>query len=260
MENGTVKKNQSVERVLDIIEIMSKHGEPIRLNDLSEALEMSPTTIYRFLQTLMNRGYVQKDEETTKYFLTLKLKYFSGMIMNNYNLSKIVYPYLKKIAEETGELASLVIKEDNMAVYIDKCDGSKSMIKTLHRIGNRAPLYCTGVGKVFLADLPAEKYKEIVSNGGPLEKLTVHTITDLNDLEVELKQIKETDISYDNEECEIGAKCIAVPIRDYTGSVIAAMSVSGPTSRMTEENLDKIKVKLLEASINISEVLGNVSE
>lgn len=258
MANGTVKRNQSVERVLDIIEIMAKYGEPIRLNDLSEILEMSPTTVYRFLQTLMDRGYVRKEEETTKYYLSLRLKYYSEMIMNNYNLSKIVYPFLKQLAQETGESASLVIMEDNMAVYIDKCDGSKSMLKTLQRIGNRAPLYCTGVGKVFLADLAPEQRNEAIENGGPLEPLTVHTITSIDKLEEELEQINASGVSYDNEECEIGAKCVAVPLRDYTGKVIAAMSVSGPTSRMAEENLESIKQKLIEIGKQVSDVLGFV--
>ncbi len=257
MTKGTVKRNQSVERVLDIIEIMAKHGEPIRLNYLSELLEMSATTVYRFLQTLMDRGYVQKDEETTKYYLSLRLKYFSEMITENYNLSKIVYPYLKELAEETGESASLVIMEDNMAVYVDKCDGSKSMVKTLQRIGNRAPLYCTGVGKVFLANLSTEDRQHAIANGGPMEELTVNTITDIKELENELEVIKSTDVSYDNEECEIGAKCVAVPIRDYSGSVVAAMSVSGPSGRMTDKDIERIQLKLIEVSKSVSGILGH---
>lgn len=256
MSNSEIKRNQSVERVLDILEVMAIHGEAIRLNDLSDKLEMSPTTVYRFLKTLMDKGYVKQDEESSKYFLTLKLNYYAEQIHHNYSLRNIVSPFLKLISEETGESASLVVKEDNMAVYIDKYIGSNKMIQSLQKIGNRAPLYCTGVGKVFLAAMEQNELEKVLKETSPFEKLTVNTLTEYEMIAEELSIIKEKGVSYDNEECEIGAKCVAVPIRDYTGSVIAAISVSGPVSRMEGDNIKQIERLLIEKGESISRILG----
>lgn len=253
----TVKRNQSVEKVLDIIEVMSVYGGPIRLNELSEKLGLSPTTVYRFLQTLMDKGYVRKDEENTRYFLTLKLKYYSDMIQSNYSLHKIASPFLEDLSKRTGESASLVVLEDEMAVYIDKHDGPNRMVRSFQKIGNRAPLYCTGVGKIFLADMEREERKKILENQS-IERLTVNTITEINELEEEILQVQARGISYDNEECEIGARCVAAPIRDFSGKVIASVSVSGPTSRMTEDNIERIEASLREISGEISQVMGYI--
>ena len=256
MINGTVKKNQSVEKLLDIIELMAETSVPIRLNDLSNKLNMPSATVYRFLKTLINRDYVKKNNENSKYFLTLKLKHYSDLIESNFNLSNTVHPYLRKLAEITGESASLVVMEDNMAIYIDKFDGSNRMIKSFQRIGYRAPLYCTGVGKVLLTELSKEKRTEILKDFLPFEKLTKNTITNMNDLEDELKNIVKNGLSYDNEECEIGAKCVAAPIRDFSGKIIAAISVSGPTARIDNGNIHKIEQTLLNISYKISSILG----
>ncbi len=260
MTKKSFKKNQSVEKVFDIIEIMAKYGEPIRLNELSEKLGMSTPTVYRFLNTLLNKEYVRKDEESSKYYLTLKLKYLTDLMHEQFSISRIVYPYLKLLANKTGETASFVIMENNMAVYVDKCEGSDKMVKSFQRIGYRAPLYCTGVGKVFLSELSDEEKEKIFSDSGPLEKLTENTITDIQELNKELAIIKERGYSYDNEECEIGAKCIAAPLRNFSGKIIASISVSGPSSRMTEDTLENIKKELLKVSKEISKILGFVDK
>ena len=256
MEESSVKKNQSVGRLLDIIELMAEHGDPIRINELAEKLEMSTATVYRFLITLVGRGYVKKDEENARYYLTWKLKSYSELIGGNTNIGAIAGPYLKGLAEKSGETASLVIMEDNMAVYISKYDGPNRLVGSLQRIGKRAPLYCTGVGKLFLADMIAEERDTLISTIEPLEKLTPNTIVEKQELFNEILKVKKDDISYDNEECEIGAKCIAAPIRDYNKRIIAAISISGPTTRMTDENFERIKVELVKVCAEISAIFG----
>lgn len=259
MESNTVKKNQSVGRLLDIIEVMAESGEPVRINEIADKLEMSSSTVYRFLYTLVDRGYVKKDDENSKYYLTLKLKYYADMLSDNTSISAIVRPFLKSLAEKSGETASLVIKEDNMAVYIDKFDGPNRIIGNLQRIGKRAPLYCTGVGKLFLADMNEEECNETLNLVQPFEKLTPFTIVDQKDILLELDRVRQEKISYDNEECEVGAKCIAAPIRDYSKRVVAAISISGPTTRMTDENLRFLRELLVATCREISQVLGYVS-
>ena len=258
MESNTVKKNQSVGRLIDIIEVMAENREPVRINEIAEKLDMSSSTVYRFLYTLVDRGYVKKDEDNSKYFLTLKLKYFADMLSDSTNISSLVRPFLKLLAEKSGETASLVIKEENMAVYIDKFDGPNRIIGNLQRIGKRAPLYCTGVGKLFLADMNEQECKETLNIIQPFEKLTPFTIVDQKDILVELDKVRRDKISYDNEECEVGAKCIAAPIMDYSKRVVAAISISGPTTRMTDENLKFLRELLVTTCREISQILGYV--
>ncbi|MCK8058435.1 MULTISPECIES: IclR family transcriptional regulator [unclassified Fusibacter] len=260
MGSNGVKKNQSVGKLIDIIEVMATYGESIRINELAEILDMATATVYRFLITLVDRGYVKKDEENSKYFLTLKLKYFADQINDNTNLSHIVQPYLKQLAEMTGETTSLVIMEDNMAVYINKYDGPKRMVGSLQRIGKRAPLYCTGVGKLFLADMTSDERFEALEKSRPFEKLTQNTIVETELIRLELEKVKFEQISYDNEECEVGAKCIAAAIRDYSGKVVAAISISGPTTRMTSDKLKVFKTELTSVCIEISSILGYIEK
>lgn len=259
MSKGSIKKNQSVGKLMDIMETMASYGAPIRLNDLSEILNMSQTTVYRFLVTLQDRDYVRKEESTSKYYLTLRLKYFADKIQDSYSLNTVVRPHLEGLAKATGESACLVIMEDDMAVYIDKVDSPSKMVRGLQRIGKRAPLYCTGVGKIFLADMPTETRGSILEEQ-PIEKLTEHTITRIEDIEVLIQRILDEGVAYDNEECEIGAKCIAAPIKDYSNKVIAAISVTGPTPRMTDDNLKRIKDLLLKTSKEISKIMGYTVE
>lgn len=129
------------------------------------------------------------------------------------------------------------------------------MLHAMLHVGKRAPLFCTGVGKVFLADMSYDQRNKILQSNLPLEKLTENTITDLDKIHKELNSVTIDDISYDNEECEIGAKCIAAPIRDYSRRVIAAISISRPTPRMNDENLLKLKKILIETSDEISKEL-----
>lgn len=254
MLDNTVKSNQSVEKVLDILETMAIYGRPIRLQDLSNKLNMSAPTVYRFLKTLIKSGYVIQDEDSSKYYLTFKICYIANLVQDQLNIRDIAYPFLKELAVITEETASLVIEQDGMAVYIDKVEGPDKLVKSFQRIGHRTPLYCTGVGKLFLSEMEDSVRDNILSRG--MEKLTPNTITDANQLLKELINIRNLSYAVDNEECEIGAICLAAPIRDYRGKIVSAVSVSGPVSRMTNSKMKEIKAHILKASMEISKALG----
>lgn len=254
MSGNSIKNNQSVEKVFDIIEAMAKYSVPIRLLDLAEILKMPTPTVYRFLNTLVDNEYVRKEEESSKYYLTLKLNYLTNLIHDQFNIQKVIHPYLRELSNITGETSSLVVEQDKMAVYIDKVESSTNMVKSFQRIGYRAPLYCTAVGKIFLSEMK-EDLKSYL-NQENIEKLTQYTITEEQELSKELMKIKKSGFSYDNEECEIGARCIAMPIKDYTGRIIAAISISGPVTRMTDSKIDDMKIHLLRIHAEISKILG----
>ena len=255
----SVQNNQSVERVLKIIEALAYAEGPVRLQNLAENLGLHPATTLRFLHTLIKHDYVYQDSETLKYGLTMKLSNLSGHISANYSLKNVISPYLRKLAQKTSESVCLALEEDNHVIYIDVENSPDQVLKAYQRIGKVAPLYCTGVGKLFLADFESERLEHFLS-GAPFRAYTPSTITTREGLLGEILRIREDGVSYDNEECEVGAICIAAPIRDYTGRVVAAISITGPMFRINEGFIRENRGILLEAAQKISTQLGYIEK
>ena len=255
MKEKLFKKNQSVEKVLQIIEIMAKDNGPMRLQDISLKVEMPASTVMRLLNTLMSYKYVNQDSETLKYSLSLKFCQISDSIHSQFSVRDVVRPYLLELSERCQESVCLGIEEDMMVLYIDVVDGPDKMLRTMQRIGKTAPLHSTGVGKLLLLNYDEEKLK-ILSEKKGLVQLTKNTIISLEQLKEELREVASHGYAFDKEECEIGAKCIAAPIRDYTGKVIAGISVSGPVSRISLKKMQLIIEILTDISAKISGKLG----
>jgi DNA-binding IclR family transcriptional regulator len=256
LKEKLTKKNQSVEKVLQIIEIMAQARSPMRLADISEKLDLPASTVLRFVNTLMAYGYVNQDPETMKYRLSIKFCQIGDLVNAQFSIRDTVRPYLIDLTEKCQESACLAIEDNMTVIYIDTVDGPDNLLRTTQRIGKAAPLHATGVGKLLLLNYTLDKLDRLIREKG-LSALTCKTITTREGLLEELDKIRQQGYSLDDEECEIGAKCIAAPIRDYTGKVVACVSVSGPTSRMNDEKMESVKAVLLSATRRISEKLGS---
>ncbi len=252
MSEGSVKKNQSVERAFQIIELLAENRRPMRLQDISSSLNLPASTVLRFLKNLLEIGYVIQSSDTLKYSLSLKFCRIGEAVKSQISIRDTARPYLIELSELCGEASCLAIEENMEVVYVDVVEGPDKMVQTLQRIGKRAPMYCTGVGKLLLLNHDADKY---LSNTA-LRALTQHTLIETEAIKQELLSCSQQDMAMDDEECEIGARCIAAPIRDFTGRIVAAISVSGPTSRMTKEKIQVIKDTLRVISKKISNALG----
>lgn len=253
--NKSSKSNQSVEKVFNIIELLAENGEPMRILDISKKLGMSTSTVLRFLATLESCGYVCQDEETLKYYLTYKICNIANKVSSTASVRDIAHPYLKRLSKIFGESVSLAVEQEMSVVYIDVVEGPDQMLKTTQRIGNIAPMHCTGIGKLFLLEYPESKLDKLIDIKG-LHRFTQNTLTSKEQLLDELKKIREQGYAYDNEECEVGARCIAFPIRDYTGKIVAGISVTGPVSRLTDELIEKRLKYIFDMSNEISRKLG----
>ena len=250
-----VKKNQSVEKVFQIIELMVSKGGEMRLQDISEQVKSPTSTVLRYLSTLSSFGYVYQNADSSKYALTLKLAQLGSLVSEQHDIRNLVHDYLVSLSDEFQESSCLGIEEDNEVVYIDVINGPDNMLKTMQRIGKRAPLHATSVGKNILQNYSHEEILKIIEKKGMAE-LTIHTITTPEALFNELEDVKKKGYALDLEECEVGAKCLAVPLKDYTGKVVASISISGPTSRMTDEKINKMKTYMLQMSEEISKKLA----
>jgi DNA-binding IclR family transcriptional regulator len=247
--------NQSSDKLLSLLEIMTTQPEPLRLQDIARLCEMNASTTLRFLKALQKRQYVAQDVDTGRYYVTFKLCALAQNVSSFFDMRNIARPFLRNISQIFSESSHLAVERDMAVVYIEVENGPNKTLMSMQRIGNIAPLHCTGVGKLFLTNYSTMALEQLIAIKG-LIQYTENTITDLPKLEVDLDNIKKTGYALDNEECEKGARCIAVPLRDYTGKIVAGLSVSGPVVRMTDKHIFLYLPHLLNAAEQISFRMG----
>lgn len=250
--------NQSTEKALAILELLAQSPEPVRLRDLSLALSINASTALRFLTTFQNCGYVDQEPDTQRYYLTYKICRLANQVSSHTQLPSITHPYLQRLSEQFEEVLCVSVERDMTMVYVDVASGPEQTLMSLQRVGNTSPMHCTGNGKLLLLNYGPEQLDEMIRRKG-LARYTPNTITTREGLERELERIRREGFAYDNEECEIGVRCLACPIYDHTGKVAAGMSVTGPASRMTDEKLERIRGRLAEAARKISQAFGYLS-
>ena len=259
MAPSTTKRNQSIAKALQIIEVMAAADGPMRLQDVGRNVRLPASTVLRFLKTLMDLGYVEQNAQTLQYYLTLKFCLVAEQIKRQIKVRDIAHPILTDLSRKLGEAVSLAVARDGQVVYIDVVEGPDHMLQTLQRIGKIAPMNSTGVGKVLMTDFTSAEIDALVSSHG-LPKPTPNTIGSKKALAKELAAVRTRGLATDDEECEIGVRCIAAPVRDYSGAVVAAISASGPTGRMSPDRMKTIEPQMLRAAGEVSRQLGFASQ
>ncbi|HBI72066.1 MAG TPA: IclR family transcriptional regulator [Lachnospiraceae bacterium] len=249
---------QSAERIFHILEFIAMNG-PSGVVEIGTALDLHKSTVHRMLLSLISMGYASQDEETGKYELTFKLVRLSSQFLSKIDIYAIAHPYIERLANECQETVHLVQRAGNEVVYIDKVepvDLRESSIRMASHIGLMRPMYCSGVGKAILAELPAEEVRSIWAQSNP-EKKTEHTIMTFKQLEEEIAGIRERGYAMDNEENEIGVRCIAAVILDYHNKAKYAFSISAPVNRMTDDRVAELAEHVLNMKKELSRRLGN---
>ncbi len=250
----TTKNNQSVTKVLSVLEAMAEHGKPIRLKKLAETVSIPESTTLRLLISLTESGYVTQNAESQKYTLTYKIVRVANQFRASFSLIEIARPYLKELSQKCQESVCLAIDQDSKVVHIDTVDGPNNILQTLQKVGKSVPLYCSGIGKNLLLNYSEERIRSLYATRG-FTPFTPYTITSADELLQEIAQVRKQGYAYDKEETELGACCIAAPIHNYNGKVVAGISVSGPSLRMTPEKMDAIRTILLRISGKISAMI-----
>lgn len=245
---------QSVDRAIDILNTFTFNKPELGVSDIVRELGLHRSTVHRFLMTLARRGYLEKNPETNTYRLGVKVFELGNIVFSQLDFYKTSKPYLEELVERTGESSHLVILSGDEVLYVDKVD-NKEPLSLRSRIGLRYPATCTAVGKVLLAYLPEEKLDEIIGDG-PLPTTTPKSITSPQRLKEVLKSVRTQGYAIDSEEANIGIRCIAAPISDFSSSVIAAISVSGPSLRMPPERDVELIPIVVEIAQRISAELG----
>lgn len=248
------KTVQSVDRAFKIIEILKDRPKGIGVTELSNMLEVSKSTAHRLLMSLYNADFVRQDMDNEKYLLGLRFIELGEIVSQNLDIKEIVYPYLYKLGNITGETAHLAVKNRNQINYIDKIESLKT-IRMFSTIGKRAPLYCTGVGKAIFAFLPESEILDIIDETD-FVKYTENTIVTKDEILKELENIRNLGYAIDDEEHELGIKCAAAPILNHNNEVVAGISVASPLMRLNDKKFENIIKEVLNASKAISKALG----
>lgn len=244
----------SIDRTLQILQLFSPQKPEWGISEISKELNLYKSCIHNTLYTLLNRGFVVQNPSNGKYRLSIKFFELGSIVLENIDLRKVAHPYMEKLMREFNETVHLGILSEGEVVSIEQEKSSQSLQNQIF-IGRRAPLHCTGVGKALLAFLDTEKIDQIILEKG-LKKYTENTITDAIRLKKELREIQIQGYAVDNMEHEMGVRCIASPIREHTGKVIASISVSGPAFRLKQSNIPCIADKVIIYSAKISQEMG----
>ena len=254
MEESQKNPIQVSEKLFQVIETLAENG-PMGIMELSASLGFHKSTTHRLVTSLQCLGYVRQEEGSLKYSLSLKFLQLGSKIINQTNVATLIHPVLRRISEQIGETVHLVRREGNDAVYIDKVESSVGSIRMASRVGNRLPLYCSGVGKALLAEMEDEEIEKIW-NTSDIKKLTPKTIVSFEELKERIDRVRTDGFATDDEENEEGVRCIAVSLKDYHKVPVYALSISAPVHRMTDERIQELKDIVLKYKVEIAKMLG----
>lgn len=248
-----VEKNpiQVSDRLFGVLELLADKGA-MGLMDITSEIDLNKSTVHRVLISLQYMGYVKQNPEDGKYEVTLKIVEMANKIMGRIDVIGEVRVYLRELMERTGETVHFVKLEDSDAIYIDKIESRKNNIQMISRIGSRIPCYCSGVGKAMVADMPEDMARSIWEKSEVVAR-TEHTITKYSDFVKLLADIREKGYAMDDEENELGVRCVAVSLDIPDGQEHYAISISAPVGRMDDARIGELSKELLKVKKRIKE-------
>jgi DNA-binding IclR family transcriptional regulator len=250
---------QSLDRALDLLEALASADEDVGLSQLTERTGLALGTAHRLLGSLMERGYVAQDKASKLYGPGPKLLEVAARAAKNrrFGLARLARPLLQELTTATGETSNLLILQGQEGVYSEQAP-SPHLVRMFTEVGQRVPLYCTGGGKAILSGFTPEQLETYLALVR-LVRYTPTTLTTAEQLRADLANAKTQGFAIDDEEREAGVCCVAAPIFDRYGRTVAALSISGPTTRMNRERAIVLGPAVRSAAERCSAELGYVS-
>lgn len=245
---------RSVTKAIRLMEALANADSPLGVTELARLMAMDKGAVSRMLRTLGNAGFVSQDPVTRSYRLGLTLVHLGQKVLRQLDLRAAVRPALERLAACSGECAHVAVLVDGRALYIDQVAPSRG-VSIDAPIGTLGPLHCTALGKSLLAFQP-EVSREALLQALDLEAFTRRTLTDVDSVRRDMGLVRESGISFDDEEFSVGVRCIAAPIFKHDGSVAASIGVSGPSPRVTDDRLKEWGAVLREEASGVSAALG----
>ena len=246
--------SNTISRLFQVIEFLADSDDWVSMRAMARELHINAASVFRILNALKELGYIRQHPQDSKYQLTLKIAGISAQVLEKVQLRQIAHPFLQHLTSITNEATHLAILDGNEFVYIDKVDNTQAM-RMRSMVGQRGRLYSTAVGKSLLAHYPEAELSQIL-NSLNFQPLTKQTITNQKKFQEHLIRIRQQGYAIDDEENEIGIRCIGSPIYDHSGRLAGALSISGWTITMTRERMPQLAQELLQTCQKISYELG----
>jgi IclR family transcriptional regulator, KDG regulon repressor len=224
------------------------------LSELGRRVGLSKSTVHRLTATLLEAGWLERDPATDRFRLGLRLFELGSLVAGQLEVRQCALPLMEELMDRVDETIHLAILEDDAMVYVAKVEG-RHAIRLFSRVGQRGPVHATGVGKVLLAHAPPEVLERVLTDG--LTRFTPRTIIEPAALRAELADVREQGYAVNVEESELGLASVAAPIRDHTGTVVAALSAAGPTQRLTSERLPGLIADVVDTAREVSRRMGH---
>jgi len=244
---------RSVRRAIRILEAF-REGPSLTVTELSRALKLPKSSVYELVSTLAAEGLVKKEDSSNRYRLGLRLVELARAANHELEVHQVARPLIEKLRDEFNETVQLTVLDGEEILYVDGCESSRQL-RTFFQFGDRAPLYCTALGKAILANLPSGQIERYLRRRG-LKAFTPGTLTEPAALRHDLRRTAARGYSVDDMEHEEDVRCVAAPIRDREGRAFAALSVSGPAHRLKPARDAEIARRVMAAAEQISRRLG----
>lgn len=254
IKSARTYSSQVLDRVVRILECFRPERTDLRLVEIVAATGLHKSTLYRLLEAMRAHGLIGFDTESGSYHPGLKLFEIGSLATARFELERHAHPTLEHLATVSGETAHLCVLDGPDVVYIAKVECTRTL-RIPSAIGRRNPAYCTGVGKAILAFLTPEQIESYIAST-PLKPFTRKTLASARELKANLRQIAIQGYAVDDQEREEGVRCVAAPVRGHAGEVVAAISIAGPTMRVTKERIAQLANHVLGAADTISAALG----
>jgi len=230
---------QVIDRLLRVLEALAARSEPVPLREVAAAVSLPPSTVHRILNAVVPSGLVER-LDGGRYQLGLRLLEWSARVKERLTVRDVALPYLRALHEETGESVNLGVRDGDEIVYIERACGGRTAVRVVHIVGSRAPLHTTATGKWFLAEMAPDERTDYCSRTG-LRPQTPHSLVTPQALAAELARVVAEGVAFDREEQELGVHCIAAPIRDENGCLVAGVSLSTPSERFDPRYAERVK-------------------
>lgn len=243
----------AVDKALEVLEAF-QGKEEMTLEEICRATDLPKSTTFRILSTLEAREYVVRGSEERRYRLGMKLFVLGQTLLEQSSVRRLARPHMSRLSERYGETVNLGVLSGPDVLYVDTIDSHRPF-RVTEAPGSRSPVYVTALGKAIAAHLPAAEQERIVSQQS-FKPLTHSTITDPAQFMAELSQVALQGFAVDNEEGEVGVRCVAAPIRGSTGYAVASISLSAPAVRLSDHDLVGVAAEVGSACLEVSRNLG----
>ncbi|WP_299351168.1 HTH-type transcriptional regulator BhcR [uncultured Shimia sp.] len=244
---------QSLDRALVVLETLGMHSG-LTLSELADELDQSPATMYRVLSTLSARGFVETDPQTQEWHIGPVSFRLGSAFLRRSSVVERARPVMRKLVEATGETANLGIEKDNRVMFVSQVETHES-IRAFFPPGTQSQMHASGIGKALLSLFPERRMDRFLREQ-QLTRFTDKTLSDPDTIRAEMAKARTLGYAVDDEEKNLGMRCVAAPIVNFYGEAVAGISVSGPVSRLTTDRIPEVAALVSEAAQELSRGLG----